>query len=129
MTVTNFVSYLVEQALLTPTEAREIEASAAESSGLLGRMLLQARVVNIREMSIALRTTHQTGLRIGDQIVELGFATRDEVEAVASRQGGQRLDRYDLVVRSGLIDDDTLLEAALAYIRERDAQRVLVGAS
>ena len=116
----DFFSYLVEQAFLDADERNTIVAQASARSGLLGRMLLQERIVNLRQMLAALHAANESGMRIGDQIVELGFATRAQVEAVASRQTQPRLDRYDLLIRSELIDEDTLLEVALAYIRACD---------
>ncbi|MBX2797218.1 MAG: hypothetical protein KTR31_06120 [Myxococcales bacterium] len=120
--VMDFVAYLVEQALLTPEEAADFEVRSANSSGLLGRVLIRNGVVNLGQMSDALRAAKLTGNRIGDQLVKMGLVSREQVEAAVSQQGASRLDRYDLVVQSGLIDEDTLLEAAIAYIRDCDAR-------
>ena len=114
-----FFAYLVDEALLTPEEVTALTVPAAPKSGLLGRMLLRERVVNVHQMARVLRALPSSNRRIGDLIVDFGFATRAQVERVAAKQAPNRQqDAFDLLLNSGLLEEDTLHEAMLDYIRE-----------
>ena len=120
----SFVDFLVDQCLLLPDEAADLRENAALKSGRLGQMLLRQRVVNMRQMVEVLVTqAHHTGdkPRVGDLVVSMGFASRERVEAVASRQGDRRDDVYTLLQQADhLIDRDALVEAVFAFLRRLD---------
>lgn len=49
---------------------------------MVGEKLLAAGVITQEQLDKALAESKKSGKRVGDLVVEMGFATRDQVEAV-----------------------------------------------
>ena len=57
----------------------------------LGRLLLEARVIDAATLETALARAGQTGRRIGEALIELGAASREQVAAALAEQLGRRV--------------------------------------
>ncbi len=51
---------------------------------MVGEKLLAAGVITEEQLAQALQKAKETGKRVGDLVVEMGFATREQVEAALS---------------------------------------------
>lgn len=115
-----------------PAEAASSEASSpAETSDSpsdpdvvrLGELLLRSRRITPRALEVALADQRETGKRLGETLVELGLASRADVEEALRLQSleraGVRADRLplgELLVRLSLITPRAL-DVALAEQR------------
>lgn len=92
---------------------------AAGVRRLLGELLLQARRITPEQLDLALLEHQQTGEKLGDVLVRLGFITRSELEAVLKFQQYQetevetsgRLRLGEILVATNQISRDQLEDA------------------
>jgi hypothetical protein len=117
----------VSRELVSPEEAVKLAAGIRK---FLGELLIQARRITSQQLELALIEQQQTGEKLGEVLVRLGFVTRSELDALLKFQQHQdtetrplgRLRLGEILVATNQISRDQLNDS---LARQRVSQKKL----
>ena len=106
----SLVSMLVEEGALSSQAARQgLERQAALHRKRIGEILLEQSRIDPEVLGEALSLQRRKGVRIGEVLIEAGFATREDIEEALveqRRQGGKRIG--EILVEMGVLSERSL---------------------
>lgn len=116
--IEKLVGHTIDLALAIPADIDTMIERLYPEKGRLGEALIKQGIISRDQLRDALQTRQKAGgiKPIGEVLVELGFASEEDVEKALARQraGGGRLE--DTLVQSGKISPEALAKSLAAQL-------------
>lgn len=113
----DFVRYLRDRGLLSESSANAIRETAATERIPLGRLLLEARVLTVRDvMQVLTWQADAPGLRFGEIAMRENLLTSDQLEAALRKQQTARSHQIDVVRKQNLMSPCELHALVVDYV-------------
>lgn len=114
---TDFVQYLRDRGLVNGQTANEIRTTVEQARVPLGRLLLEAGAMTMRDiMRVLALQSDMPGVRFGELAIRVGLINTVQLEDALSRQSTARKHQLEVVRELELFDDGELQNVMKDYV-------------
>ncbi len=103
-----FLDFLLDRDILSEEDLIAALDRRRELTPPIGKIALQMRILTVKQVNRILMAQCDTGLRFGDQAVELGYLEPENVQGLLQMQVAQRPTAITALQDLGLLDSDQL---------------------